>query len=344
MGIPMKIEFLHKTEDFEALHDEWNALLDSAITNTPFQRHEFQSVWWSTLGGGEWESGDLWLATARNEANGLIAIAPLFFTHNAEGRPSLLLIGSLEISDYLDLVVSDDKLDEFIGALFDALERDGPQDWELLDLYNIPEDSPSLEALSAAAQAKGWRIEQEKLQPCPFVFLPDSWEAYLDQLDSKQARELRRKLRKAEGYPASVDWHFVNDRAGLEEAVATFLELMANDRAKQKFLTERMRRQFRRMCAAAFEGGWLQIAFLTVSNQPIFGYVNFDYRDRIWVYNSGFDPAHFDLSPGWVLMGNLIEWAIAQGRGAVDFLRGDESYKYRLGGEDRFIVHLTIQR
>ncbi len=340
----MKIEFIHKAGDFEALHEQWNGLLDRAITNTPFQRHEYLSVWWATRGGGEWESDDLWLAAGRDEEGDLAGLAPLFFSRNKDGNPALLLVGSIEISDYLDLIVSEEQLGEFIAALFDALDQEGPEDWELLDLYNIPEDSPSLDAMSAEAQARGWHVDRIRMQPCPVVYLPDSWEGYLNQLDSKQARELRRKLRKAQGYPASVDWHFISDRAELEQAVDTFLALMANDESKDEFLTDEMRTQFHRMCAEAFDHGWLQIAFLNVSQQPVFGYVTFDYRERIWVYNSGFDPAHFDLSPGWVLMGNLIEWAIEEGHEAIDFLRGDETYKYRLGGEDRFIANLKIRR
>lgn len=340
----MNIEFIHEIEEFQALKEPWNALVGKAFTRTPFQRHEYQQVWWSTKGGGEWQAADLWVAAGWNEARELSGVAPLFFTRNADDEPALVLIGSIEISDYLDLIVSEEELEPFVQALFDGLEEDGPEGWVLLDLYNILEDSPSLKAIVKAAEARGWRTEQERMQPCPIVQLPDSWEAYLEQLDSKQSRELRRKLRKAEGYPASVDWQFVSEGAQLDQAVDTFLSLMAHDPAKADFLTDPMREQFRRMCETAFEHGWLQIAFLNVSNEPIFGYVNFDFDNRIWVYNSGIDPAHFDLSPGWVLMGNLIQWAIENGREAVDFLRGDESYKYRLGGEDRYITNLKIRR
>lgn len=340
----MKIEFIHKPEGFERLQQNWNALLGDAITKTPFQRHEYQQIWWSTRGGGEWQTGDLWLAAGWSDDGDLLGVAPLFYTFNAEGKPALLLIGSVEISDYLDLIVSKEHLGTFTHKLFERLEEDGPDDWALLDLYNIPEGSPSLEALVRSAEARGWQTEQEQLQPAPIVCLPDNWDAYLDQLGSKQSRELRRKLRKADGYPATVDWHFIVERDGLEDAVDTFLSLMENDSAKADFLTEAMRTQFHRMCETAFDHGWLQMAFLTVSNEPTFGYVNFDFGNRIWVYNSGFDPAHFDLSPGWVLMGNLIQWAIGEGREAVDFLRGDESYKYRLGGENRFISRLKIYR
>jgi CelD/BcsL family acetyltransferase involved in cellulose biosynthesis len=340
----MKIEFIHNSDDLDALQHEWNDLLDGAVTRSPFQRHEYQKVWWSTGGGGEWESADLWVAVGRSDSGELRGIAPLFFTTDFERDPALLLIGSIEISDYLDVLSTEEWVEDFIENLLGALDQGGPDTWKLLDLYNLPEGSPSINAFKKAAEQLNWQIEEERLQPCPIVYLPGTWDEYLDQLESKQARELRRKLRKAQGYPASVDWHIISEKSELSDAVETFLELMTNDSSKDDFLTDQMRIQFHKMCAAAFEQGWLQIAFLTVSNEPAFGYVNFDFGNRIWVYNSGFDPAHFDLSPGWVLMGYLIQWAIEDGREAVDFLRGDESYKYRLGGRDRFIHRLKIRR
>jgi CelD/BcsL family acetyltransferase involved in cellulose biosynthesis len=42
-------------------------------------------------------------------------------------------------------------------------------------------------------------------------------------------------------------------------------------------------------------------------------------------------------------MGYLIEWAIERGFDAIDFMRGDEDYKHRLGGIDRFVYQLTIE-
>lgn len=340
----MKIQFLRQPADFSSLQQAWNGLLAEAITKTPFQLAEYQEVWWSTRGGGEWQTDDLWIAAGYGESGELVGLAPLFFAQQGEHAGSLLFLGSIEISDYLDLIVSTAYLESFIDALFEGLDEGGPADWAALDLYNLPEGSPSVEILTRTAERRGWAVERQSLQPCPIVFLPDNWEAYLDQLGSKQARELRRKLRKADGYPATVDWKIVRERSELEPAVETFLELMANDPAKDEFLSEAMRTHFRRMCAAGFDRGWLHLSFLTVTNEPVFAYVNFDFGDRLWVYNSGFNPDHFDLSPGWVLMGKLIEWAIDEGRRAVDFLRGDEAYKYRLGGQDRHIVRLTIHR
>jgi CelD/BcsL family acetyltransferase involved in cellulose biosynthesis len=38
----------------------------------------------------------------------------------------------------------------------------------------------------------------------------------------------------------------------------------------------------------------------------------------------------------------LIKDAIENGRTAVDFMRGDESYKYDLGGKDRVVYRVQL--
>ena len=72
---------------------------------------------------------------------------------------------------------------------------------------------------------------------------------------------------------------------------------------------------------------------------------NFDYDGRIWVYNSGLDPAAYGrLSAGVVLSAWAIEEAINRGRQTFDFLRGDEGYKYRFGAKDTTVHELIVSR
>ena len=49
---------------------------------------------------------------------------------------------------------------------------------------------------------------------------------------------------------------------------------------------------------------------------------------------TGGQPA---LSPGWVLLAQLIQKAIAEGRSPFDFLQGNEDYKHRFGGVDEAV-------
>ncbi|MBD0275076.1 MAG: GNAT family N-acetyltransferase, partial [Acetobacteraceae bacterium] len=57
---------------------------------------------------------------------------------------------------------------------------------------------------------------------------------------------------------------------------------------------------------------------------------------RVFLYLSGFDAARARESPGALLLGDLVEWALEEGWRELHFLRGDEDYKYAWGAEDRF--------
>ena len=337
---PMKLT-LHK--DFSELDStEWNALLNESISNVPFLRHEYLSAWWATRGGGEWPDAELFLLSAREDEH-LVGIAPLFIA-KYEGEQAVLLLGSIEISDYLDLIVRGDDLPRFLSALLDYLGSSPTLAWSRLDWYNLPEASPTLAALTAESAARGWTHTQEIYKPTPSIPLPGDFEIYLTGIDKKQRHEIRRKIRRAESDERDVNWYIVTDDSTLDAEIDDFLALMANDQQKEDFLTEVMRTQMRASVHAAFKAGWLQLAFMQVDGRKAAGYLNFDYGDRIWVYNSGLDFDFRDLSPGWVLLGYLLQWANEHGKSEFDFMRGDEDYKYKFGGEDRHVMKVKVER
>ncbi|HEY42820.1 MAG TPA: GNAT family N-acetyltransferase [Anaerolineae bacterium] len=340
----MQITFIRDAAELDALSKDWNNLLARAVSDVPFLRHEFQSTWWSTLGGGEWEHGELWIGVGRDERGELIGLAPLFLTQTLDKQLGLMFVGSIEISDYLDFIVTNETVEPFVEALLTALEQNGPREWQVLDLYNIPQTSPSLQMLKEAADRRSWAVTQERLQPCPVLTLDGTWEEYLTSLDKKQRQELRRKMRRATRDPSGVKWNLISSEGDSVSAAKEFLELMTTDLRKVEFLTPAMRVQFQRLIQTAHENGWLHLSFLDVGSKRAAGYLSFDYGNRLWVYNSGVNAAYLSLSPGWVLLGNMIRWAIENGRHEFDFLRGDESYKYQLGGQERYIYRLAIAR
>jgi CelD/BcsL family acetyltransferase involved in cellulose biosynthesis len=340
----MKIQVYRKPQVLDELVERWNVLVQESASHVPFLRHEYLTTWWKTRGGGEWESGDLYVVVASNATDELKGIAPLFLTKNLDGKNALMFLGSIEISDYLDLIARPDDLAGFSNALLEHLTGPEAPDWEVLDLYNILEDSPTLEILKNSAAQYGLKYHQEQLQPAPYILLPEKWDDYLAALDKKQRHELRRKIRRAEAAPEGMHWYIVDDETQLDTEIDALLHLMALDNNKKNFLTDVMRTQMRQAVHVAFQAGWLQLAFMEIGGKKAAAYLNFDYGNRIMLYNSGFD---FDLgyySPGWVLIGYLIEWAIENQREAFDFMRGDEQYKYRLGGVDRFVQRVQITR
>jgi CelD/BcsL family acetyltransferase involved in cellulose biosynthesis len=101
---------------------------------------------------------------------------------------------------------------------------------------------------------------------------------------------------------------------------------------------------FKSIVPQAYHCGWLKLSFLVVNGVASAAYCDFDYSGRILVYNSGLMPhenAH--LSPGIVLLSYNIRDAIAHHRKVFDFLRGNETYKYRMGAHDTKVFKLKAQ-
>ncbi len=182
------------------------------------------------------------------------------------------------------------------------------------------------------------------MQHCPYIPIPGDWETYLASIDKKQRHEIRRKMRRAESEFEPTHWYIVQDEAGIVNGIEDFMSMMAQDPAKNNFLTEAMRTQFRRSALGAFRAGWLQLSFLEIGGEKAAGYLNFDYNNNLWIYNSALNFAYREYSPGWVLLGYLLQWANENKRQHFDFMRGDEDYKYRFGAVDRRVERVIIRR
>ncbi|MCE1254207.1 MAG: GNAT family N-acetyltransferase [Anaerolineae bacterium] len=328
----------------DTLEKEWNELLEESICHVPFLRHEYLKIWWQTLGGGEWgEKAQLNIVTARRDGR-LVGVAPLFFIPDHDGQAALMLLGSIEISDYLDLIVRQDDLLEFSEGLLTFLAGSELPAWQSLDWYNLLDSSPTLKTLQESAIKKGWQTQVRHLQHSPFIPLPGNFDTYLAGIDKKQRHEIRRKMRRAEEAGRGLRYVTVQEKETFDQDVETFLQLMAFDPQKETFLTPPMREQFRRTVRCAFDAGCLHMAFLEIDGEKAAGHMSFDYLKRIWAYNSGVNPKFNELSPGWVLLGYELQWANQNAYSEYDFMRGDEEYKYRFGAVDRSVMRLTITR
>ena len=65
--------------------------------------------------------------------------------------------------------------------------------------------------------------------------------------------------------------------------------------------------------------------------------------DTVGRVMQAFDPELRTLSPGNVMLSHLIERAINQGMSVFDFLKGDATYKFRLGARERPLYRVTAK-
>lgn len=334
----MHIERFSDASAFATLAAEWDDLLTRSQVNTPFQRRAFQRVWWQHFG-----SGELCILAVRGDDDRLAGIASLFV--DAEGV--LRWVGGEEIADYLDLIAAEADMPMVAETVFEWLAGPEAPTWQRAQLSNTPGWTDTIRHWQLLASGRGWQAECSQIDVCPVVPLPDTYEAWLEQIDSKQRREIKRKHRKAEAH-GGVTWHVhTSSDDNLATVTDEFLRLMQSASAdKAAFLTPEMRAAFRDIFAAMHADGSLELAFVRVEGEPVAAYASFNYARRSWLYNSGIDMQHpaRALSPGWGLLAHLIGRAIELGHSHYDFLQGDEDYKYHFGGQNTAVLRLVIER
>ena len=326
-------EVHHDDAGFDRLRPEWEELEGRAAEDNLFMSHLWQHAWWKDLGG----DADLELISFRHEGR-LVGIAPTY-REMAGGFPVVRFGGGLEVTDYTGFLV-EAGYEEAVGRAF--LEHCLEFPTLVLDLHFLRSDGVTLAALSRAARDMERRYNVENEEVSPRITLPSDWDSYLAMLSKKDRHELRRKRRRLE---EAGGWNVSEtSEERLDADLETFFVLhAASTRAKADFLTEDVKRFFRHICHHLLEEGWLSLRLLHHQDRAVAAVLGFVHRGKLLLYNSGYDPGLTSLSVGLVLMSEEVRLAMEQGLTELDFLRGDEKYKYDLGAQDVDLVHLTVE-
>ena len=325
--------------DFDSIRERWVELLTHAVTNKVFLHPVYQQTWWETIGQGELE-----IITVE-QGGELVGIAP-FFIH----EQTLRFVGCKDVTDYLDIIVHPGHQQAVYVAVVEhlvSLFHSGRI--TQLELCSIPQSSPTLDQLPSLLRQQLPMTQTEITQQdvCPQIKLPSTFEEYLTSLDRKQRHEVRRKWRKLEN-EAEIRFTCVSDLSHAtqsSDAVQTFIRLhQLSTPDKHDFWNDHHRAFFEALLPKFAQAGWLKLFFLEITDWrentldlplptgPVAAMLVFDYDNTYNLYNSGYDPAYAKLSTGQVLTSYTIQHAVEAGRTMYDFLRGDEEYKFRLGG------------
>ncbi|HYL41650.1 MAG TPA: GNAT family N-acetyltransferase, partial [Candidatus Binatus sp.] len=261
-----------------------------------------------------------------------------------------------------------------------APDPDHPAPWDVVDLRRLRAGDPAAEALAAAFGrheiAEAWTLNLEREDVCPVATLPSepagapardaasrpSIDDYLATLGKHERHEIRRKVRRAEAAGVFELVESADPQADLD----AFIDLhQARWGDEGLFPATRGGDQSRTFVRRLFELmpqppsdperhdghtetppplGSVHLTFLSVSGRRIGAAIHFETPDSLLYYNAGLDPDARQLSPGVVLVERLARRALERGLRRLDFLRGDEPYKYEWGACDEPIQRLLVRR
>ena len=314
MSSELSVHRISELAEVEALAPQW-AELWARCPVTPFQRPEWLLSWLQAF-----RPSELCVIEGRIEGR-LAGLAPMFI-YPREGRRVLAPIGA-GITDYVDWLIDPMIAQEFIPAAVAELDR---ADWEVMEVMDLPSSSLLLQ---------GAELQRESCDTCPVLrFAPGA--DFNKVVPSRQRRNLsnaRNRMSRA------AYWKFETaHRDTLEEFLKTLFRLhrarwteqgepgvLANPKVKDFHL---------RSAPGLLDCGALRFYGIRLEGQLIAVLHTLMDRSRVYCYLQGFDTAYSEFSPGMLILEAVVRDAIREGKSAVDFLRGQEPYKYTWGAQD----------
>lgn len=272
----------------------------------PFPHADFLEAWWDHLGSGEPLSLD-----------GGGTLLPLV---SVEGAVSIA--GQASVTDYHS--PRGEGYVQLAGELGELR-----QDAKSLTLDSLPVGSA--QGLHQAMVDLGVYAAIDESEPTAVIEVEDD---YLAGLSKKQRHEVRRKHRRfieAMGEPTLA--------TSPDVAFDRFVELHRQSAGeKGNFLEGPMEGFF---ATLASRSGW-EFSELQASGKSVASLFGYRSPDAYYLYNSAFDPEFREVSPGIVALYLLIEGLVSSGCRRIDLLKGDETYKFRMGAERRPLYTVTL--
>jgi CelD/BcsL family acetyltransferase involved in cellulose biosynthesis len=331
--------------EFANLEAKWNALVRKSGA-TIYQTFEWTSLWWKYFGSGSSRALHCILFTSGET---LVGIAPLYaeatrvagvVLHrnlqflgcgSAFSRSNGLLLDD-GASDYLDFIADQAYRTEICRAFIEYLERSDPP-FDEVQLVNTPEESPTMAILRRQCAEHGFELNVTQADVCSRMNVPESFEGYLKaQSPNVRRRFVQARKEYQEGGTLTVST--VGSSAELEEAFAHLVRLHQhrwNALGFPGLFADRKFGLFQLDVARAFmRQGWLTFRTANAGGTCIATRLAFSFNGCLYDYLSGFDPklSTTKQRPGLALLLSMIEDAIPANVTKVDFLRGDERYKF----------------
>ncbi|HTR81303.1 MAG TPA: GNAT family N-acetyltransferase, partial [Bacteroidota bacterium] len=357
-GKETDLVIIRREAEFLSLRWEWNELVDRCPVSI-YQTFDWQWFWWKHYGG----KNSLYIATFRSRAD-LIGIIPMFFetfsiAHKelyrrlrmmgagVASNDNLGLPGEYGPSDYLDAIVTP-GYESSVAEQFSTLVSSSDEFFDELEFRDVPRDSVLRTHIFPALERAHLRCRMVEGEVCPYLTTPGSTSEFMQNLHPN----IRHRLRQAKKeFTAHIPFH-IETPTIRTEVTSAFVDLIHLHQCRWNSLgyaglfSDRRFKRFQNDIVRAFhDRGWLWLKAVHMGGVRTAVRMGFFFKNRYYDYLSGFDATlpGANKRPSLALLLAVIEDAVEHGAAAVDFLRGDEAYKFELSTECSQNVNISAR-
>jgi CelD/BcsL family acetyltransferase involved in cellulose biosynthesis len=350
----LRFDWITTRKELNDLEPHWRALDDGHAPGAVFRSFEWQATWWRILGDDPKRRRALRVLVGRDAAGVVRGILPMYVEDASvvrfiEQRRAALLADGVVGSDYLGLVArAEDEVP--LAPLFARRVAEDPMlaDADLIDVCDLASDDPLGDATTRAFRGAPFSdVSAVPQQRCPYVLLTMPREQYFASRPKKAAERIRRQrgmLAKMKGF--RLDTFTTPDDVGaaMEPLFALHRARWTAEGGSQAIPDERVTRFHREAGRLLAERGWARLTLLSVGDEPAAAAYGFMRAGRFAYYQAGLSPDWRKHAAGTVVLAELIGRAFDENLGEIDFLRGQESYKYVWTDRERVTVSVRAMR
>lgn len=334
------IQCIQDIQSFCDLMPDWNKF----DVQSPMRRFAWQYAWLQAYHG---EHTIKTLVARRDDR--IIGILPLIESNNSVLGHTLEFIGSGKAcSDDLGIICQSDDNVGTANAFAQWLGHD--ESWDHINLDGIrANDAGMIRFAIALGEATHTKIENKPSPNAWVASLAGGESAVLARMSSRMRKILKKSAEQLASGQGKYEIATELPRA-LE--LLDIVESLHQSRWKERGIDGCFSYDhFGQFLRNAVNELWndpvpvedqeslqssqrrVHIGVLTWDGQPAAGSISLFNGDTYSVYLTGMSPEFGDHRPGWQMHLANIRHALAMGCHSIDFLRGDEGYKERLGAQ-----------
>lgn len=288
-------------------------------------------------------SGD-WLASAAQSeshihvitvtdegSSELVAVLPLTLKRNFLGGTDAKILGSRFHPDPNGLICKKDRLEEIAIKLRHYFDSD--MRWDSLTID-----------WTTAEECLAWGVEGEKQTVAPYLPIDSGFSEVLGQFRKKKRYNLKASVKKLlEVRGATVTQSLTPDQK--QDCFREFFRLHQM-RAAERGIESSVENEefFEHHSALIQQSDCARLFALKLDNRTLAVIYGFEFANRFFYYQVAHDPEFGDLSPGKVLLYEVIRHYCDLGYKEFNFLQGDEVYKGFWTSEERQLFRLRLER
>ncbi len=320
----LRVESVSSYSSFLALEAVWNRLVNASGLDHPFLEHAWVRTWWECFGAG----AEPRILVVR-DGDEPIAIAPLLATTTLMFGVKIRRLGFFYNAHVPrgGFIVARRANDAY-AAIWEHISR--YRDWDVVQLCQLPEDSPSLGAIEQFAREDGCFTGTWISGASPYIQIDGSWQQYHASLATKHRGNLRNRFKRLREI-GPVELEKVREREEVDAALADGVRLEAaawkRDAGTAIVCDPRVSRFYSLLARRAADKGWLRLHFLRAGETRIAFDFSLEYRGRLYLLKLGYDPEFAIYSSSNLLLSMVLEDAFGRGVKKYDFLGDSANWK-----------------